>query len=120
MSHTPFYLVVSGSRTFSDRDLLSSHLSSALGKQPGLVLVCGNGRGCDHMVRQWAADHRVPLLVAPAHWASCGRAAGPVRNASMLSLAQGVLAFPQSGSKGTANVIRQAQRMGLPLRVVAT
>ncbi len=119
MSHSVFYLVVSGSRHFSNPSLLASHLSAALQKQPGLVLVCGNGKGCDTLVRQWAASNKVPLLVAPAHWSSLGKAAGPVRNQFMLSMAQGVLAFPLAGSKGTTHVIRSAQQLGLPLRVVA-
>ncbi len=119
MSHSVFYLVVSGSRHFSNSPLLASHLSAALRKQPGLVLVCGSGKGCDTLVRQWAASHKVPLLVAPAHWSSLGKAAGPIRNQFMLSMAQGVLAFPLAGSKGTAHVIRSAKQLGLPLRVVA-
>ena len=119
MSNSVFHLVVSGARHLSNASLVATHLSSALSKQPGLVLVCGNGKGCDTLVRQWASTHKVPLLVAPAHWASYGKAAGPIRNRFMLSMAQGVLAFPQAGSKGTAHVIRTAKELGLPLRVVA-
>lgn len=118
MAHNTFFLAVSGSRHLQNATLVSKHLSAALHKQPGLVIVVGNGKGCDLLVRQWAADHRVPLLVAPAHWASCGKAAGPRRNNLMLSLAQGVLAFPQQGSKGTAGVIKRAKATGLPVRVV--
>ena len=119
MSHSTFFLVVSGSRSFSNSRLLAQHLQAALHKQPGLVLVCGSSKGCDALVRQWAATHKIPLLVAPAHWASYGKAAGPVRNRFMLSIAQGVLAFPLAGSKGTTHVIREARQLGLPLRVVA-
>ena len=120
MAHSAFYLVVSGSRHFSNVSLLQAHLWAALQKQSNLVLVVGNGRGCDQLVAQWAAAHRVPLLVAPAHWSSCGKAAGPLRNQFMLSLASGVLAFPLADSRGTTSVIALAKKLGLPVKVVAS
>ena len=120
MAHSAFYLLVSGSRHFSDSSLLDFHLSKALVRQPQMILICGEARGCDSLVHQWACEHRVPLLIAPAHWASCGRSAGIIRNDLMLSMAHGVLAFPEANSKGTKYVINQARKMGLPIKVVAS
>lgn len=42
-----------------------------------------------------------------------GPGAGPRRNQAMLHLAEKVVAFP--GGKGTANCVRQARALGLPV-----
>ena len=118
MSKSVFHLVVSGSRHFSNKDLVFSHLSSALSRQPNLVVICGGGKGADQLASQWACQNRVPLLIAPAHWSSCGKSAGPKRNQFMLSLANGLLAFPLPNSRGTVSVIAQAKMLGIPTKVI--
>lgn len=118
MSYTPFFLVVSGSRSFSNAAVVCYHLQAALSKQPGLVIICGGCRGLDRLAMAWAARHQVPCLVVAAQWQRYGRAAGPRRNAFMLSMAQGLLAFPLPGGRGTQGTIAMASRLGLPIRVV--
>ena len=114
----PFFLVVSGSRQFSNKSIIHLHLQSALKKQPKLVLVSGGAAGADQIVRSWAVANKVPFLSVPAHWQRFGKAAGPIRNSFMLSIASGLLAFPLASSKGTVSIIRQARKLGLPTKVV--
>ena len=120
MASSAFFLVVSGSRNFNNSDLIAQHLQAALDKQPHLVLVSGGARGADTIVQRWAAAHSVPCLVVPARWQQFGKAAGPIRNSFMLSMAHGLLAFPLASSKGTASIIKRASKLGLPTRVVAS
>jgi hypothetical protein len=52
--------------------------------------------------------------VHAADWAANGRAAGPMRNRAMAQAgARVLLAFP--GGSGTADMVRQAQRVGIPV-----
>lgn len=58
----------------------------------------------------------------PANWQRYGRAAGPVRNQQMLDEGKPdlILAFHQDivNSKGTADMIRRANRAGVPTRIL--
>ena len=119
MSHSTFFLLVCGSRTYSNTTVLHQHLDRALQRQPGLVVVTGCGRGADRMAIDWAVDRGVPYARYAAQWSRFGKAAGPRRNQRMLSIAHGVLAFPLAGSKGTVGVISSAHKQGIPTRVVA-
>ena len=118
MASQAFFLVVSGSRTFSNANIIAKHLQQALQKQPHLVLISGGAKGADALVKQWAYQHQVPCLVVPAKWSQYGKAAGPIRNNFMLTMGHGLLAFPQAGSKGTVGVINKAKQLGLPTKVV--
>ncbi len=54
-------------------------------------------------------------IVCAAKWETYGKAAGPIRNREMLlNLPALVVAFP--GGKGTADMVRQAERAGIPVR----
>jgi len=57
----------------------------------------------------------------PAHWDEYGRAAGPIRNRQMLDKgwADAVVAFHLNldESKGTADMVREARKRGLPVWV---
>jgi hypothetical protein len=118
MATTAFFLVVSGSRNFSNPSIIAQHLQQALQKQPNLVLISGGAKGADRLVQEWASNNHVPCLVVPAKWHKFGKSAGPIRNNFMLAMGQGLLAFPQASSKGTVSIIRQAKKLGLPTKVV--
>jgi len=118
MATSAFFLVVSGSRNYSNAKIINKHLQSALQKQPNLVLVSGGAKGADRLVQQWAASNHVPCLVVPAKWHQFGKAAGPIRNNFMLAMGHGLLAFPLASSKGTISVIKTAKKLGLPTKVV--
>jgi hypothetical protein len=59
----------------------------------------------------------VPIDVYVAQWKKHGRAAGPIRNQRMLDKGKPdlVVAFP--GGRGTADMIRRAERAGVPVRI---
>lgn len=87
---------------------------------PFSVVIHGAARGADTLAAEWARDRGIPVLPFPADWDSHPRAAGPIRNAQMLREGKPdvVIAFP--GGRGTANMIDQAERAGVPvLRIPA-
>ncbi|MCV6630194.1 MAG: DUF2493 domain-containing protein [Flavobacteriaceae bacterium] len=118
MKTSSFYLIVSGSRHFSNAKLLEYHLNRALGKQTGLQILIGGCNGCDALAEDWVKRNQVPYHIFLPEWHAYGRAAGPIRNKQMVRLADGLLAFPIGVSKGTRGIIAMAQKRGLPTRVV--
>jgi len=85
------------------------------------VLIEGEAKGADSIARAWAEEQQHPaVLVAPfpAQWDKFGKSAGPIRNKQMLDDGQPdlVVAFPTgrlSESKGTLNMVQQAQKAGI-------
>lgn len=79
-----------------------------------VILVHGDcPTGVDQVAAAIGADERWPRVQAEAHpadWQGHGDAAGPIRNGQMVARgAQRCLAFPDTGSRGTWNCIRQAR-----------
>jgi hypothetical protein len=108
-------ILVCGGREFADRERLKTVLDS-LG--PVSCVIHGSARGADALAHEWAFDRGVLVTPFPADWRRHGRGAGPIRNGLMLSEGKPdlVVAFP--GGKGTADMVRRAQRAGLPVMEV--
>lgn len=86
------------------------------------VVIEGQASGADLMSRVEAEKRGITVLPFPADWARYGRAAGPIRNRQMLEEGKPelVVAFHSniSASKGTANMVRQAERAGIKVVVI--
>lgn len=97
-----------GGRHYSNRKLVELIVDS-LGSVHCLV---GDASGLDALVRDqyWPADE---ITVFHANWECHGKAAGPIRNREMLQEADLLIAFP--GGRGTADCIRQAKELGIPV-----
>lgn len=84
-------------------------------------IIHGGARGIDTLAGQAAGKLRLAVTAYPADWATLGRRAGPERNRRMLTEGKpvAVLAIRNEGdSPGTDNMVSQAQRAGVPTRVV--
>ena len=114
-------ILVCGDRNWSDRGLLNSTLYELWAEEPFSV-VTGGCRGADTMAEEWAKLRGTPALVIEADW-SLGRKAGPIRNAQMLTMGQPhlVVAFHDDleQSRGTKDMVRKAERAGVPVLVVS-
>lgn len=74
--------------------------------------------GLDAIVRALLTD---TAIVYEADWKKHGKAAGPIRNRRMLTAPGGtdlLIAFP--GGAGTADCVRQARELGIPVLEVPT
>jgi hypothetical protein len=109
-------VLVCGSRHFKDQELMEDVLK----EYPISSVVEGEARGADTLARKYAERHGLDVLPFPALWDKHGRAAGPIRNAQMLSEGKPelVIAFRAPDSRGTQNMIDQAQKAGIPTRIV--
>jgi len=127
-------VLVCGSRTFEDQDLLNRTLDGLLTKGESHTIIHGMARGADTMAENYARSRGYPLLEYPALWNTYGRAAGIIRNTEMLTEGKPelVVAFLgrvaqkefESGlsdskySRGTKNMIDQATTSGVPVEII--
>lgn len=111
-------ILVTGSREWTDRDAIEQ----ALGRIPDgpHTLIHGNARGADLIACETAHALGWEIWGFPADWKRHGKAAGPIRNRQMLDYdPELVLAFPLGESKGTRDMVRLAERAGIPVVEVA-
>lgn len=117
-----FFLLVAGSRSFTDYEKLESTLDRLLENRPETVIVSGGARGTDALAKQYAREKGFLYKEFPADW-SKGRSAGYVRNRLMHSYiakqnARGVVLFWDGKSPGTKQSFDLAKEFDNPLRVV--
>jgi hypothetical protein len=117
-------VLVCGGRDYADHARLWSVLDHYRTKFGGFaVLIHGAARGADSYADEWAEIRGIPVDPFPISrrwWQVFGNGAGPYRNGLMLREGKPdvVIAFP--GKNGTANMIEQAERAGIPvLRIPA-
>lgn len=90
---------------------------------PNTVIVHGDCRGADKMCGFVASQFGYSVDANKANWGKYGLAAGPIRNAEMLTKHRDiglVLAFHDniSASKGTKDMVAQARAAGIPVNFV--
>ena len=138
---TWFRVIVTGSRTWDDRDAIWEALDELLREHRMVQVVHGsNGRGADAYASEWVtrtlrSGHQgvVQEELHPADWEQFGSRAGFIRNAEMVSTgAQLVLAFidqcrkagcPRGpaphGSHGAEHCATLAEKAGIPARRIS-
>jgi len=90
-------------------------------KDQDTTIIHGACRGADRMSGRAARELGFRIVEFPADWATYGRAGGPIRNRVMLDQEPDlVIAFhvDLSQSRGTADTVREAERRGIPVRVL--
>jgi len=83
---------------------------------PVTHVIMGAAPGVDTLAGRFATNHGLDLTVVPAQWNAkdafgerLGKRAGPLRNLQMLAMADALIALPGTSSKGTWNIISQAE-----------
>lgn len=110
-------VLVCGSRHYRDQERINRELS-VIGNISEIVH--GGARGADTCAETFARDRGLPYSRFDANWELYGRAAGPIRNRRMLEEGKPdlVVAFLAPHSRGTKNMIEQAEKAGVPVKVV--
>ena len=119
-SITKYKVVVAGCRDFADYELLKEKCDFYLQKKKPeiIVIVSGHASGADTLGERYAQERGYETEVYPADWKTNGRAAGPIRNAQMATVADALIAFWDGKSRGTKNMIDTATKRGLQVAVV--
>lgn len=111
-------VLVCGGRNFNSREVVFSALAALHAERPISWIIEGGASGVDRLAYAWALQEGLQHRTYRADWSTHGRAAGPIRNATMLADGDPdlVLAFP--GGRGTEDMVRRAVAAGVPVRRV--
>jgi guanyl-specific ribonuclease Sa len=88
-------------------------------------VVCGGASGVDEAALYFSKKHNRRIRMFHAEWERAARetgnrlAAGPIRNREMAEYADALIVIKRPGptTKGTASMIREAKKHGLPIHV---
>lgn len=115
-------IVVTGDREWESLETISEAFKWFLNHYkvtPEQVMVIeGEARGADKRCRLVAEEMGMNVKALPAEWEKYGRAAGPIRNQSMLDFHPEVcLAFHDDleNSKGTKDMVKRSKKFGIPV-----
>ncbi len=117
-------VLVCGGRDFNDHervyavlDFIAREAEDAL--DPVDTIIHGEASGADHLASCWGTARKLNVEGYRADWLHLGAAAGPKRNAQMLTEGKPdlVIAFP--GGRGTADMVRRAKAAGIPTKEMA-
>jgi len=111
-------VIIAGSRTFSDYNLLKKELDKILGNIPGITIVSGGARGADRLGEKYARERGFRLEVYPADWERFGKSAGYRRNEKMARIADMLVAFWDGKSPGTRHMIRVMREKGKKVIII--
>lgn len=119
-----YRILITGSRDWVDENRIYLAIvgylnANAVPWAPNdLVVVHGGQRGADTIAGDLATNWGMRVEVYRADWRTYRNAAGPRRNALMVSLGANVcLAFPIGESKGTRGCVKLAEKAGIPVVV---
>lgn len=109
-SITKYKVIIAGCRDFADYELLKEECDFYLQNQKpeDIVIVSGHASGADALGEHYALERDLQLETYTADWKAHGRAAGPIRNAQMASVAHALIAFWDGKSRETKNMIGTA------------
>ena len=116
-----YKVIIAGTRTFNDYEMLEDTCDRLLVNKRQTHKVCivsGTANGADKLGERYARKRGMGILFFKPDWDREGRRAGIVRNCEMARNADGLIAFWDGKSRGTAHMIGEARRLGLSVRVV--
>lgn len=116
------YLAVAGSRAITDYDYVKRTLDvmTKVGDGPTFnwCIVSGGAGGVDTLAKAYAEREGYHYVEVPAMWNTHGKAAGFVRNAIMVDLADAVIAIWDGESRGTKSTIDLGIKSKKPVIVI--
>lgn len=117
-------ILITGSRHWTDPAPIEGALTQAwtdLGAPENVTLVhgaCPHG-GADLIAADLATERGWTVEAHPADWGTHGKAAGPLRNQTMVDLGADItLAFPEQSSRGTWDCVKRAREARIPVTVI--
>lgn len=116
-----FKLIIAGGRDFNDYGVLSREvflLANVTYQAHTISVVSGMAPGADTLGHRFAKQHGLTVYEFPADWNRLGKRAGFMRNEDMGKFSDGLLAFWDGKSKGTAHMIQFMKSLGKPVHIV--
>lgn len=114
-------VIVAGSRTFDDYELLKAELNILIAPNVftmGIEIVSGTANGADKLGERYASEYNFGVKRFPAEWNKYGKQAGYLRNKQMAEYATHCVCFWDGKSRGTKMMIDLAKGHNLNLHVI--
>lgn len=117
-------LIIAGGRDYVDEDTLSKevweyiHYLEKTYDKAVTEIVCGGAKGADLLGKEYAKSREYAYKEFPAEWNKHGKFAGPIRNEGMADYADALIAFWDGKSKGTKNMIENAKKRNLIVKII--
>lgn len=108
-------VIVAGSRGIKNYSLLEKTIKNSTFKITEIV--SGTASGVDMMGEYYSEQNNIPCARYPADWDLYGRKAGIVRNATMATYADCLIALWDGKSRGTAHMIKCMKVRNKPIYV---
>ena len=109
-------IIIAGSRTFTDYELLRKACDENITSQDEIV--SGGARGADLLGERYAKENGITVKRFPADWNKYGRSAGIIRNIEMVKYSDMLIAFWDERSAGTKHIIEIAKKDLLEIKVI--
>ena len=120
MTKSIFRVIIAGSRSFNDYTTLQTTCDNILSRKSmthNIVIVSGTAKGADTLGEKYARERGYAVERFPADWQQYGKVAGPIRNRQMANNADALIAFWDGRSVGTNNMVMEAQKKGMAVRI---
>lgn len=111
-------VIIAGSRTFNDYNLLKLNCDKTLSLFPEIEIVSGTANGADKLGERYANEKGYTIKQFPAEWDKYGKSAGYKRNEQMAKYSDVLIAFWDGKSKGTKHMIDLAERYKLKVVII--
>lgn len=114
-------LIIAGSRTFQNYDLLELEVKRFIYENKIILpvsIVSGKAQGADSLGEKFAKKYNFPIIEMSANWNEYGKVAGPIRNEEMAKISDACIVFIEHQSKGSLNMIENAKKYNLILKVI--
>ena len=115
-------VIIAGNRTYTNFDFLEKEVLKFLEEEKlekdKIEIISGGAKGADLLGEKFADKYEIPTHVMLANWNSYGKSAGPKRNEEMAKLGDYLIAFWNGESKGTKNMINNAKKYGLKIKII--
>lgn len=112
-------IIIAGSRTFDDYELLCHVMDHLTRKMTDVTVLSGAcPDGADPLGEKWAWRWWWTVERYHAEWDKHGKGAGIIRNKEMVKAASHLVAFWNGKSPGTKDIIEQARKANLKVKVV--
>lgn len=111
-------VIVAGSRTFTNYNLVKETLDALSEIYDDIEIVSGTARGADKFGEQWAKENNKLIHEFKPDWDRLGKSAGYKRNEDMAKFADASICFWDGVSKGTKHMIDLSRKYKLKLKIV--
>jgi hypothetical protein len=112
-------VIIAGSRTFADYELLCKKCDIYLSSLSDIEIVSGAANGADRLGEKYARSKGYPIKQFFANWEEYGKSAGYRRNEEMAKYAHALIIFWDRESRGSKHMIDLAKKYNLAIKIVS-